>query len=378
MARVVVAGYVVRYPLAGNVWAHLQYVIGLARLGHEVWYLEEAGWEDSCYLPEEDTMTSDPTYGKRVLQGLLRDLGLDVRWGYRDSSRQWHGSLEVPVEDLMASADLFLDVGGASHFPEMHAARRRAYVDMDPLFTQLGGFAHWRLGEYDTHFTYGTNIGRADCPIPTLGYRWHPLLPPVALDIWQRTEEAIFPPECWTTVATWAAYEPAEHEGENYGQKDIEFRRFIDLPSRAPRCLEVALGGADAPYDLFQRHGWRLADPRAVSTDPWRYRRYLWNSRGEFSVAKHGYVATGSGWFSDRTASYLASGLPAVVQDTGIGHTLPLGYGLLTFSTPQEAIAALGAADAGYADHKLAARSLAETYLDARKVLTELLDVCGA
>ncbi len=374
--RIIVSGYVVRYPLAGNVWAHLQYVIGLARLGNDVWFVEEAGWPESCYDPEQNRMTSDPAYGVRVLTGLLARHGLAEKWAYRDTFGEWHGLPGAQVDEVIAGADLFLDVGGTGYLPQMRYAKRRAYIDMDPAFTQFRAFgAHARLHEYDVLFTYGGNIGRPRCRVPTLGFAWTALRPPVVLDIWRTS--ALPPPGApWTTIANWVAYGSCEYEGETYGQKDVEFMRLGDLPARVAYPIEVAVAGDDIPSDVLETNGWRLRDSLAVSRDPWDYRDYLHASRGEFSVAKHGYVTTRCGWFSDRTATYLASGRPAVVQDTGIGEDLPVGNGLLLFRTADEAAAALDTIEADYEAHVRAARVIAERHFDSDKVLAGLLAAC--
>ncbi|HEV2772915.1 MAG TPA: hypothetical protein VGV57_08840 [Thermoleophilaceae bacterium] len=355
--------------------AHFQYVLGLHRLGHQVWFLEEAGWEESCYDPERDEMTSDPTYGAHSLDRLAASFGLGDRWGYRDSVGRWHGLDGSDVDRVIAEADLFLDVGGTSHFPEMRHARRRAYVDMDPVFTQLGSFAHPRLDRYDVLFTYGANIGREGCAVPTGGFDWRPLRPPVVLDVWgdPGRESVDRIDGSWTTVAHWNAYGEVEHDGETYGQKDVEFMRLIHLPRRTSHRLEVAVSG-EAPLEQLEANGWHVADPLGISRDPCGYRDYIRSSHGEFTVAKQAYVKARSGWFSDRTASYLASGRPVVVQDTGIAGDLPTGYGLVVFETGEEALAGLDLIEASYEDHCRAAREVAETYFDADVVLTGLLE----
>lgn len=380
MARIVVSGYIVRYPLGGNVMAHLSYVVGLARLGHEVWFLEDAGWERSCYDPTSDVMTSDASYGTAFIAALFAQFGLADRWAFRDAGGRWHGNITASVEDLIEAADLYLEVGGVSHFPEMRGARRRAYVDMDPFFTQTGDFAGGRLTEFDTLFTYGTNIGGQGCIVPTLGLEWHPLRPPTLVDWWSAPLPQVSPPtvtSCWTTVGSWSAYGAREYQGEWYGQKDLEFGAFIDLPRDSPVCLELALGGDTIPFDLLKRHGWKLVDALEVSSDLDCYRTYVRRSRGEFSVAKHAYVKARTGWLSDRSASYLAAGRPVVVQDTGAGQAVPTGEGLLRFSTPSEALAALNTVERDYQSQADAARNLAQRYFDVGIVLNGMLDVCG-
>jgi hypothetical protein len=224
--------------------------------------------------------------------------------------------------------------------------------------------------DFHEHYTYGTRIGQPDCPIPTHGLTWKPLRPPVALDL--------LPPRftpgapCFTTVMSWSPRKPIVRDGVEYGQKDVEFWRIADLPSRVDACLEIALGGK-APYDEIRAAGWRLADAAVVTATPWTYRDYIAQSRGEFSVAVNLEVKTRSGWFSDRTAAYLASGKPAVVQDTGFPADLPCGDGLFAFASIDDAADAIRAVGRDYAHHCRAARRIAEDHLDARRVIGRVL-----
>jgi hypothetical protein len=376
LARIVVAGYVVRYPLGGMVWAHLHYVVGLDRLRHEVWFLEDAGgWDDPCYDPDRRDMTADPTAGLAVLDAVMTEFGLGERWAYRDGAGTWRGPAGAIADELMAETDLFLDVGGASYFPEMRRARRRAYVDMDPVFAQLGRFGgDERFREYDVLFTYGANIGRT-ARVPTRGFAWRPLAPPVVVDLWAqggRTDDGAIDRR-WTTVASLSAYGSVEHDGQLYGQKDVELVKFAELPRLASCELEVAADPAGALETKLAANGWHVADAPTVSRNPWRYRAYVRRSRGEFSVAKNAYVKAQAGWLSDRTATYLASGRPAVVQDTGLPDELLTGGGLLVFRTPTEAAAALHRAEASYDDECRAASALAMRHFDSAKVLDGLL-----
>jgi hypothetical protein len=224
--------------------------------------------------------------------------------------------------------------------------------------------------DFHEHYSYGTRIGRPGCPIPTHGIDWKPARPPVALDLlpFQFKPAA----ECFTTVMAWAPRKPVVYDGVEYGLKDVEFWRIADLPSRVNACLEIALGGS-APYDAIAAAGWRMVDAAAVTATPWTYRDYIAQSRGEFSVAVNLEVKTRSGWFSDRTAAYLASGKPVVVQDTGFSEDLPCGEGLFAFNTLDDAIAAIEAIGRDYRRHCLAARRVAEEYLDARRVIGRIL-----
>jgi hypothetical protein len=375
VARIVVAGYAVRFPLGGNLWAHLQYVLGLTRLGHDATFVEDAGWADSCYDPETDSMSSDPAPGLRIVSALMDELGLGDRWAFRDLAGRWHGIPALELDELIGGADLFLDVGGASYFPEMRHARRRAYVEMDPVFAQLGRFGgDERFREYDVLFTYGANIGRT-ARVSTGGLVWRPLAPPVVVDLWaeDRDIDGGAGDGRWTTVASLGAYGAVEHDGHVYGQKDVELVKFAELPRLANCALEVAADPVGALELKLAASGWHVADAPAVSRDPWRYRDYVRRSRGEFSVAKNAYVKANAGWLSDRTATYLASGRPAVVQDTGLPDELLAEGGLLVFRTLPEAAAALHRAEASYEDECRAASALAKRHFDAAKVLDGLL-----
>ena len=375
MARVVVTGYMIRHPFAGNVLAYFQHVLGLHRLGHEVAYLEESGWPDSCYDPGARAYGDDPGVGLRVVRQLLHDNGVSIPVCYVNRETGAVAGAEwEDVKRMLANADLLLNLGGVCWLPDFRLCRRRALVDMDPLFTQVGQFGGWLLGEHEVHFTYGANIGQPGCTIPTGGVRWLPTIPPVVPDLWQGAQPAVGAP--FTTVANWSAYGGVTVEGERYGQKDEEFLRLLELPSRTSRQLELALTGAgDAVTARLRAAGWQTRDGAAVSADASTYRSYVMRSRGELSAAKHAYVKTRSGWFSDRSVCYLAAGLPTILQDTGFSDWLPTGRGVLAFSTLDEAASCIEQVDGAYATHRSAARDIAERVFSYSVVLPRLLAV---
>jgi glycosyltransferase involved in cell wall biosynthesis len=109
-----------------------------------------------------------------------------------------------------------------------------------------------------------------------------------------------------------------------------------------------------------------------VAGDPWRYADYIRGSAAEFMAAKSMYVETNSGWVSDRSICYLASGKPVLAQDTGIARLLPTGEGLLTFTTLEEAAEAVERVRREPRRHAQAARRLAEEYFDSSLVLGAL------
>jgi hypothetical protein len=253
------------------------------------------------------------------------------------------------------------------------------YLDLDPGFTQFwhaAGHLGSNLAGHDAYFTIGANIGTSCCRIPMGGMRWHHTRPPVVLE---RCPAGVGGDAGrFTTVASWrGAYGPVEFGGRTYGVKAHEFRKFMELPRRVPATLEIALDihpadGRDSA--ALAEHGWRLVDPKVAVPDPSSFHHYVQTSGAEFSAAQGVYVATESGWFSDRTARYLASGKPALVQDTGFGRTYPVGDGLLGFRTLPEAVEGVTQITRGYEHHCRAARALAEEYLDSDKVLGQLLN----
>ena len=376
MSTIVISGYLIRFPVGGNVWAQLPYIVGLSRLGHDVWFVEDAGWEGSCYDPLSGKDLSDPSTGLAIVKPVLERFGLGDRVAFRDLEGNWHGPAADQAPSIFRDADLYLDVGGTGYFDEMMEARLRALIDMDPVFTQLSEFGHQRLSEFDHHFTYGLAIGSDLCRIPTGGISWIPLPPPELVDVW-KARPSSEEPIPWTTVASWKTYADITFESETYGHKDVEFRRFIDLPSEVPVTLEVAFNGPDAPREEFARKGWRVRDAAEMNKDVSAYEDFVLGSRGEFSVAKNAYVKARSGWFSDRTASYLASGRPAVVQETGITSLLPVGEGLLTFTDVGSAARALKEVESDLPAHSEAAARFADTYLSTEVVLPRLLEVVG-
>ncbi len=382
--RIVVTGLIGHYPIGGVTWDYVQYPLGLARLGHDVTYLEDAGgWP---YDPETDGTTTDPAPNVRYLAAVMARFGLGDGWSYRidlgGGREAYHGLPPAEVERRLAACDLFLNVSGACYVREPHlAARRRVYVDSDPAFTQIA-LALGRpatvaqVGRHHRHFSFGERIGADDCPLPTGRVRWRPTRQPVVLDLWPVAPP---PPDApFTTVMNWTSYAPLTYGGRRYGQKDVEFLKILDLPSRCPgERFAPAIGGgpgARRPDGLLAAHGWTVVDTRRVSADTDRYRDFLAASKGEVSVVKEGYAAARTGWFSCRSACYLALGRPVILQDTGFSRVLETGRGLLAFEDVEGAAEAVAAVSRDYAAQSRAARRLAEEAFDARAVLTRLVE----
>ena len=372
----IVAGYLVGNPVGGHVMSILHWLAGLRALGYEVVFVEHHGWPDACWNPVTKQLSDDGSYGMAELSRHAAWLRLRG-WCFVDAQGTYHGLSKDELLALCRSARVLVGLWTVTWLDEFAECRRRIFIDTDPGFTQFNMSPEVRASDafaspvdFHEHYSYGTRIGKPDCPIPTHGIEWKPLRPPVALELLP----VQFSPDapCFTTVMSWSPRKAIVYEGVEYGLKDVEFWRIAALPSRVGSCLEIALGGR-APYDRITAAGWRIADAAAVTATPWTYRDYIAQSRGEFSVAVNLEVKTRSGWFSDRTAAYLASGKPVVVQDTGFSEDLPCGEGLFAFRTADDAAAAIEEINRDYRRHCLAARRVAEEHLDARRLLARVL-----
>jgi len=368
--KILVAGIVARYPFGGVTWCSLMYLIGLRDLGHEVFYIEDTG--ECVYDPVRNTKSEDPSYGTTYIHQSLEPFGLGECWSFVNFDGTYHGASRETVRRFCADADLFINLSGGSWFWRDEYARipRRVFIDTDPVFTQLALAKgdSWYVDfftKFSRLFTFGANIGTAASDVPTAGFTWHPTWQPVVSRLW-RTDG---PPteDAFTTVMTWKIESFADVDGN----KDREFVKFIDLPSRTPQRFRLAVNG---PQAMLREHGWSTVDAMGVSRSLWDYRAFIQASKGEFGVAKHAYVSRHSGWFSDRTECYLAAGRPALVQDTGWSAHLPHGRGLLAFSTVDEAVEGLARIDRDYAHHARAAAEVAAGHFDAGCVLPPLLE----
>ncbi len=396
--RIVVTGLIAQHPSLGGVaWDYVQYPAGLARLGHDVYYLEDSGqWP--YRLDGGDTRESriayDPTPNVRHLTAVMERFRLRDRWMYRfPITRRWYGLSGQRRREVLATADLLINVSGTLRRPaDYRGIPRLAYIDSDPVFTQVKlrlprGERKFqkRFAAHDVAFSFGERIAQTEYAD---GIPWRPTRQPIILSQW-RPEEPVR--EVFTTVLSWTSYKPLRHQGRWYGQKDLELRRYLGLAAAVrPLRLELALGGtrhvawqtnraepkrdACTPEKILRRAGWRVIDAGRAAGSIERYRRYIATSKAEWSVAKHGYVAGRPGWFSCRSACYLAAGRPVVVEDTGFSSVLPTGEGVVAFSSPEEAVEALRDVSARYRRHTRAARALAAEYFDSDRVLARLIE----
>jgi len=373
MATAVVAGAIANKPgSGGEAWVRLSWVLGLRRLGWEVFLVERLAVPD----PE----------AQAYFEAVVGAFGLDGSASLFDGQGDaLHGMGEPELVDLAASAEALFDISGHLGPGRLLAApRTRVYVDLDPGFTQAwhaDPTLAFSVAGYDRYLTVGQNIGRPGCPVPDGGIDWVPTLPPVLLEEWEPAP-APAGPLVLTTVATWRSpYGGLEIGGRTMGLKHHQFRRFAELPQRVEGVeLELALDihpGDAADLELLRSSGWKIADPRAAAATPAAFRDYVRASGAEFSVAQGVYVEAATGWFSDRTAAYLAGGRPAVVQDTGLGDAARTD-GMLPFDDLEAAVAAIESVRDGWAERAEAAREFAAERLDSDRVLGRVLEIVEA
>jgi hypothetical protein len=363
----------------GLTWFHLQFLLGLRRLGWRVVFIDRLD-ADMCVddrgAPADVGRSANLSYFLQVMDAF------DLRDSFSllcDGGASTVGLDREQVLGLAADAELLLNVMGYLSDEEiLDRVGRRVFVDIDPGFPQM-----WReLGLHDAFHghhdfvTFGQNIGRPDCAIPTCGLRWITMSQPVVLEHWPvRTPR---PDRPFTSIGAWRGPNaPIEFGGRTYGLRVHEFRKFVGLPSACPGSrfeMAFAIHPDDAKdIELLRREGWVVIDPRTVAASAGEYRAFVAGSKGELMVPKQMYVDTGSGLISDRSAYYLATGRPVLARDTGLGRLYPTSAGLLTFSTLEEAAAGVDAINRDYERHARAARDLAVEHFDSDRVLKKLL-----
>jgi len=381
MARVVLGSYMIRYPLGGMMSWVLQYLTGFQRLGHDIYFVEKADYPDACYDPSRGAVGDDCSYGAAAVHAQLDRLGLGHRWCFIDVNGNYHGLSRERVEAVFRSADVFVDMGThGSWLGEAAPAGLRVLIDGEPGFTQIKMANRQsngeRLPEYDAYYTTGRNIGTPASAAPTVGRPWRPIFHPVDT---QRVTRAPAPPRRapFTTVMNWRSHAPIHYRGVVYGQKDREFAKFIDVPRATGVPLELAVSGNDVPHDRLTAAGWRLRNGPKATRSVAAFYDYLRASRGELGVCKEVFVSLRTGWFSDRSAAYLACGRPVVLQNTGFSDHLPTREGLFAAETADDAAAAIEEVNGDYPRHARRAREIAIEFLDASKVLSKLLRDLG-
>jgi hypothetical protein len=405
-ARIVVLGVMGRIPLAGVVWQVLHYLEGFRRLGFEVYYVEDTdAWP---FDPAQNTVTDDCTYAVNYLGRLMTAYGLSDCWAYCAAAplKRTYGLSESQLLRVFERADALINLTGSTVLRDEHLrVPIRVYLETDPVLPQIEvardnpSYVDL-LAAHTHHFSYGENLGQPDCGVPVGRFHYRATRQPIVLDWWRPSSSVNGNPMssagCFTTVANWRQTgKDFEWNGETYTwSKHHEFLKFIDLPRRTAQPLELAVAlksktveesGAWAfssdedaeAIRLLTAHGWRVVNAMPLSKEILPYRDYILSSRGEFTVAKDQNVRLRSGWFSDRSACYLAAGRPVINQDTRFGEFLPTGAGLFAFHTIEEILAAFEAINSDYEKHCRAALAIGEEYFRAETVLAQLVQDTG-
>ena len=369
MASIVLSGMVAADPYQGGAtWAVLQYVLGLERLGHDVTVVEPVPAAEAPIVGYFEQVGAE--FGLRAAL-LVRGTRESVGLAYAELLRRARAAdLLVNINGLLADESLFdeFDV--------------RVYLDIDAGFNQLWHATQGidrRFAGHTHHFTIGLGIGEDWSPVPTCGIDWEKTLQPVVLSEWPLADR--IREDALTTVGNWRGTGSFEHDGVFYGQKAHSLRRLIDLPTRTDESFRLALAihpDETKDLDALARNGWQLVDPAEVAATPSDYRRFIQGSKAEFGLVREGCVAAPCGWFSERSACYLASGRPVIAQETGFSRFLPTGEGLFSFASADDVLAAIEELRRDYQRHAQAARAIAEEHFDSDRVLTKMLDLLAA
>lgn len=390
--RIIVGGMVGQFPLGGVAWDYFHYCIGLHQLGHDMYYHEDTWvWPHD---PVKGYASDDASYTCNFIQGFFDRYAPELahKWHYRLLHDQSYGMTREAFDEVSRTADVFLNVSGACFFPdELNPKAIKVFMDTDPGYNQIvmhekpawsENVQRWcdQVLSHDRHLTYAENIYGDDCIIPRMGIDWQPTRCIATLPEWEAVRNAPPPAEAaFTTVMSWSYFKgPLVYRGVSYDQKAAEFAKFHDLPRRTSVPLALAIGGHKAPSDQMKQNGWRLINALDASLTVDNYVQFIADSAGEWSIAKNVFVGTRSGWFSCRTACYLAAGRPAVVQDTAWSKFIPSGEGVIAFSTMEEAIDGLNRVAAEPVRHRRAAYEIAREYLAPDKVLPPMIEAIFA
>lgn len=386
--RIIVGGLVGQYPLGGVAWDYFHYVLGLHELGHDVYYHEDTWvWP---FDPVKGYPTDDPNYTVAFIGDFFDRYApsLAGRWHYLLLHDKSHGMSRQAFDEVARTADVFLNVSGACFFPDQLSPKcRRVFLDTDPGYNQImlrhkyawsEHIERWcrQVADHDVHLTYAENIYAGDCRIPRMDFDWRPTRCVATLAPWNRVKDQPPPADSpFTTVMTWNWYGgKLVHDGIEYEQKVREYDKFHDLPRRTSVPLALCVGGHKTPFAQIREDGWQVIDAHRATLTPQSYFDFIAQSAGEWSVAKNVYVGTNSGWFSCRTACYLAAGRPAVVQDTKWSRYVPSGRGVIAFETMDQTLDALAAVHANWKQHSLDAYDIARQYLAPDRVLPRMID----
>ncbi|NND04612.1 MAG: hypothetical protein HKN91_17695, partial [Acidimicrobiia bacterium] len=351
-------------------------------LGHDVFFVEKADYANACFDPVRNVMSDECTYGIAVGAQLLKRFDLADRWCFVDAAGSYHGMDRTAIGQVFGDADLFIDMGThGAWLEEAQASGRRVLIDGEPGFNQIKMLqkleAGQRLDRYDMYFTNGLNLGTARSAAPTAGLTWGHIVHPVVMDMW----ESVMPPAVgapFTTLMNWQSHEPVQFRDVAYGQKDVEFQKFVGLPRLMDSPPVVAVSGPSVPIEHLRDEGWIVQSGKEVAASYDSFRQLIARSCGEFTVCKNVFVALRTGWFSDRSAAYLASGRPVVMQDTGFSSHLPTGEGLFAVEDVDGAAAAMEEIQRRPEFHQMRAREIANDHFDAKIVLNRVIDAAAS
>ncbi|MEY2525746.1 MAG: hypothetical protein QOE73_517 [Verrucomicrobiota bacterium] len=385
--RIVVMGFMGSMPIAGVIWQHIHYIVGLQRLGHQVYYVEDSA--RLPYNPETFEVNNEFDYAARLLDRLSREFNFRNRWGFCARYLKGNPTAGMTLKKirlLYREVDAILNICGTQEFnDDLAKSDRILYVESDPGVEQIKVDKRVRstidyLGRHRALFTFGENVGTKEFSVPTRGLKWMPTRQPVVTDLW-KTNHGPSAAAVFTSVANWSTsgLKDITWRGEKYlWSKSREFLRFVAAPKKSGETFELATEIKDRPVRMrFVRNGWRFTSPLQLSVDYRLYRDYIRRSKGEFSVAKDQYVRLNTGWFSDRSVCYLAAGRPVILQETGFSKHYGNSGGLFAFSSLAEIVEAVKTINADYKRHSRAARSLVREVFEAEKVLASLLDRAG-
>jgi hypothetical protein len=385
--RIVVMGFMGSMPIAGVIWQHVHYIVGLQRLGHDVYYIEDSA--RIPYNPETFDVGNDFSYAAKFLKRLSREFDFENRWSFCARylpDNPTAGLSLKKIRELYRDADAILNICGAQEFnDDLLTSERIVYVESDPGVEQIKidkGNKTTRdyLRRHHALFTFGENVGTKRFPVPTHGFKWLPTRQPVVIDLW-KTKSNLRRAAVFTSVANWSTsgLKDITWRGRKYlWSKSREFLRFIAAPKKAREPFELATNIKDRQTQKkFEANGWRLISPTRMSVDYWSYRDYIQQSKGEFSVAKDQYVRLNTGWFSDRSVCYLAAGRPVIIQETGFTKHYGGKCGLLAFNSLGEIANAVKSINADYKKHSRAAFQIARDNFEAETVLKSLLACAG-
>ncbi len=388
--RIIITGLVGLYPVGGVAWDYLPSAIALAQLGHDVYYHEDTNcWS---YHPIEQQYVSDGSYSAQYINNFFKQYQPELRdkWHYVHLQQTHFGMSQSAFEEVAKTADLFLNVSGTCGIPEQLSSDCiKVFIDTDPGYNQIvfkerffwsEKVDQWceLLARHDHFFTFAENINHPNCLIPDIGVEWKTTRMPILVNLWHSMTSSKSKTDLnhpWTTVMTWNPFKGRViYQGVEYKSKNGEFGKVIHLPQKISVPFKIAVGGIKPPVKDLASHGWQVVDAPQATLTPSLYQEFITQSRGEFSVAKNIYVALNSGWFSGRSAHYLAAGKPVVMQDTGFSKILPTGEGLLTFTNLEDAISAIEEVEGNYSRHCQAAYGIAQDYFNSDQVLRKLLE----